>query len=41
MFEILRGRLEHELRVKEEAEAVAATRAAVVHPKSLVTEVVK
>ena len=41
VFEILRGRLEHELRVKEEAEAVAATRAAVVHPKSLVTEVVK
>jgi hypothetical protein len=33
--------LDHELRVKVVAEAVAATRAAVVHPKSLVTEVVK
>ena len=40
VFEILRGRLEHELRAKKEAEEVAATRAAVVHTShKLVAEV--
>ena len=40
VFEILRGRLEHELRAKKEAEEVAATRAAVVHTsQKLVAEV--
>ena len=42
VFEILRGRLEHELRAKKEAEEVAATRAAVVHTsQKLVAEVVQ